>query len=280
MTSGFNISVIVPTFNRRHTIERALRSILSQSFAAYQVIVVDDGSDDDTAAFIQTRFKTVEYIYQKNAGVSSARNRGIKAARGEWIAFLDSDDEWRQKKLETQIKALIAQPDNRFCHTEEIWVRNGIRVNAMKKHAKSGGYIFRQCLPMCVISPSSVLMHRQVIDDIGLFDETLPACEDYDYWLRFCARYSVLYIDEPLLVKYGGHDDQLSRRYWGMDRFRIQALENVIKSGVLGVEDHEAAMAMIARKCRILNRGALKYGNIECLAYCERVKRDLLLQMS
>lgn len=276
MNSEYKISVIVPTFNRRHTIYRALQSVVTQSLAAYQIIVIDDGSDDGTAALIESQFGTVEYVYQKNAGVSSARNRGIEAARGDWIAFLDSDDEWLPKKLETQVNALKAQPDYGLCHTDEIWVRHGTRVNAMKKHAKSGGHIFQKCLPMCVISPSSVLVKRRVFDDIGGFDETLPACEDYDYWLRYCARYPVLYVDEPLLVKYGGHEDQLSRRYWGMDRFRIQALEKLVKSDVLNVDDRAAVLDVISGKCQILHKGALKYDNIELLEYCKRVSDELL----
>jgi len=277
MDSEFKISVIVPTYNREHTLKRALQSVFRQSVAPYEVIVVDDGSDDDTATLIAAQFETVEYLYQQNKGVSSARNRGIDVAKGDWIAFLDSDDEWQPKKLQTQVEALRAEPSYRLCHSDEIWVRNGTRVNAMKKHAKFGGHIFQKCLPMCVISPSSVLVQRQVFEEIGGFDEALPACEDYDYWLRYCARYPVLYVDAPLLVKYGGHEDQLSRRYWGMDRFRVNALEKLLKSGVLSGVNRTAALEMIAGKCQVLNKGALKYDNIELLEYCARIQRDLLL---
>jgi GT2 family glycosyltransferase len=154
-------------------------------------------------------------------------------AKHEWIAFLDSDDEWLPHKLERQCEALERHPQYRFCHTDEIWIRRGRRVNPMKKHAKHRGYIFDQCLPLCVISPSSALIHRDLFDRYGTFDPELPVCEDYDLWLRICAREPVLYVDEALLLKFGGHEDQLSQAYWGMDRFRIRALENLIRSGAL-----------------------------------------------
>ena len=112
----------------------------------------------------------------------------------------------------------------------------------MHKHAKAGGWIYTHCLPLCAISPSAVLIHRSIFDCVGLFNEQLPACEDYDLWLRICARFPVHFIPEPLIIKYGGHDDQLSRRYWGMDRFRIQALEDILASGVLTEEHRQATL--------------------------------------
>ncbi len=101
----------------------------------------------------------------------------------------------------------------RVCHTDEIWIRNGRRVNARKKHGKKGGWIFQHCLPLCAMSPSSIMIHRDVFTALGGFDERLPACEDYDLWLRITARYPVLFTRQPLIEKYGGHDDQLSRKY-------------------------------------------------------------------
>ena len=145
------------------------------------------------------------FIQQSNAGVSSARNVGIKRASGDWIAFLDSDDEWLPEKLETQMNALYKNPEIKICHTNEIWIRNGTRVNPKKKHEKFGGWIFQKCLPLCCISPSSVIIHKSIFKEIGLFDDSLPACEDYDLWLRITARNPVLYIKDSLLRKYGGH---------------------------------------------------------------------------
>ena len=135
-------------------------------------------------------------------------------------------------------------PEARLCHTEEIWIRNGVRVNQMKKHAKSGGWLFQRSLALCCISPSSVLIHRSLFEDYGDFDESLPACEDYDLWLRITARESVAYVEVPQIYKYGGHEDQLSRAFWGMDRFRIQALEACLTGGYLQADDEAAALAL------------------------------------
>ncbi|MES9846080.1 MAG: glycosyltransferase family A protein [Candidatus Sedimenticola sp. PURPLELP] len=257
------ISVVIPTHNRATVLERALASVLTQTHPAMEVIVVDDGSEDRTRELLAQKFPSVRYLHQPNQGVSSARNLGIANARGDWIAFLDSDDEWLPGKLQAQKELLSNHPDIRICHTEEIWIRDGKRVNQMKKHTKQGGVIFRHCLPLCVISPSSVMIHRDVFEQVGVFDESLPACEDYDLWLRICARYPVAFIEQPQINKYGGHDDQLSRRHWGMDRFRLQALEKIIVSGEIQGQDLEAASEMLTRKAAILANGAEKRGKHE-----------------
>jgi len=263
------ISVVVPTFNRGHTLPRALDSILCQRLPATEIIVVDDGSQDGTEDLIRRRYSQVRYLRKPNGGVSSARNRGISAADGDWIAFLDSDDAWLPDKLAAQCAALGEHPNSRLCHTQEIWIRHGRWVNQMNKHAKSGGYIFRACLPRCVISPSAALLHRSLFDELGIFDEALPACEDYDLWLRICATEPVVFVPAPQIRKYGGHADQLSRRYWGMDRFRIRALEKIIGSGWLKAGDHAAACAMLILKTGILAAGARKRGHVERAAYYE-----------
>ena len=210
---------------------------------------------------ISEKFPQVEYFYQQQQGVSTARNLGIRKARGEWLAFLDSDDVWLQDKLAVQIQALQKQPCFRLCHTDEIWIRRGRRVNPMKKHTKYGGAIFHHCLPRCVISPSSVLIHDSVFKRIGGFDETLPVCEDYDLWLRISSRYEVLFIPEQLLVKYGGHEDQLSKKYWGMDRFRIRALTKMLDSGGLSSVHRAAVLMTLLEKLAILLEGARKRNN-------------------
>ena len=269
-----NISVIIPTWNRAAHLANALQSVFAQTLPAAEVIVVDDGSSDDTRRLVRSQFPDARYIYQQNRGVSSARNTGIQAASGDWIALLDSDDHWFPDKLAQQCEQLHARPEYKICHSDEIWIRNGRRVNPGKKHAKYGGHIFRQCLPLCAISPSAVMIQRDLIDEVGLFDERLPACEDYDLWLRICARHPVLYIDTPLITKEGGHSDQLSRHYWGMDRFRIHALENILASGTLESADHAAALATLLEKLAIVTRGAIKHGNHELASrYREKQQR-------
>ena len=270
---SLSISVIIPTYNRAHTLPRALESVLKQNYPIHEIIVVDDGSNDNTAEIIQAHFPTVRSIRQENRGVSVARNKGIQTATGEWIALLDSDDCWSPSKLFSQVEALNAQALAVICHTNEIWIQNGKRRNPMKKHEKKGGQLFYHCLPLCIISPSSVLIKKEVFEEIGYFDETLPACEDYDLWLRVCARYRVLYIDRPLTTKYGGHEDQLSRKYWGMDRFRIQALDKLLKTKGLEEAKRVAARVTLGKKCEILIKGALKHQNKAMKTYGEEVMK-------
>lgn len=257
---GLSVSVVIPTHDRRSLLPRALDSVRAQTSAPGEVVVVDDGSTDGTTEMLLRDFPEVTLLEQEQSGVSAARNRGIEHCTGEWIAFLDSDDEWYPHKLERQHAALGAHPEALICHTDEIWMRRGTRVNPKKKHAKRGGSIFEHCLPLCCISPSSALVHRSVFGEVGLFDASLPACEDYDLWLRITCRYPVLYLDEPLVVKHGGHADQLSRRHWGMDRFRIHALEKILADDVLTPRQRAAARATLAAKIRVYAAGAAKRG--------------------
>ena len=253
-----NISVIIPTFNRRQTLDRAIDSILSQTYQPYEIIVVDDGSTDGTADWLSANYSSLQIIQQSNKGVSSARNTGINSARGDWIALLDSDDEWLPDKLEIQVKLLQNNEELRFCHTNEIWIRNGVRINQMKKHQKYGGNIFKKCLDICRISPSSSLFHTSVIKDVGLFDESLDVCEDYDLWLRITAKYPVLFLDQPLIKKFGGHSDQLSRVLGGIEQYRIRSLEKILTSKSLSGSQFEAAKDMLIHKLQIYAKGLKK----------------------
>ena len=262
-----NVSAVIPTFNRGHCLLRAINSVLAQTTPVDEIIVVDDGSDDKTYDLLvkselldmRGQMPNIRYLYQENKGVSAARNLGIKEAENEYIALLDSDDAWAETKIERQ--ALKLEKKNFSCritHTEEIWLKDGQRINPKKKHKKSGGFIFEKCLPLCCISPSSILLHRTLFNEYGFFDEKLPACEDYDMWLRLCAFEEVLFVEEALTIKYGGHADQLSRAFWGMDRFRVQALEKLINSGKLSKTQRSQALEMLVKKIEILLLGAKK----------------------
>ena len=257
------ISVIIPSYNRAHTLSRALDSVLGQTRPADQIIVVDDASSDGTKALL-LRYPMVETQFlAHNQGVSAARNAGLRQARHEWIALLDSDDEWLPEKLQLQVDAIAHNPEINIFHTNEIWIRNGIRVNAMNKHAKPDGQVYQASLALCCVSPSSILMHRRVLKQCGVFDESLPACEDYDLWLRLFHRYPVRLIDQALLIKYGGHVDQLSQQYWGMDRFRVKALTKMLDAQLLNAEDDRLSRAMLLKKCQVLIEGARKRENTQ-----------------
>jgi len=256
-TAAGAVAVVIPTYERAGLVERALASVAAQTRPPAEVIVVDDGSTDGTAERVARAFPEVTLLTQENLGVSAARNRGIRESKSEWLAFLDSDDEWAPPKLERQVADLAASR-HRIGHCEEIWIRDGQRVNAGERHAKRGGWIYRHCLPLCAISPSAAVIHRSVLDRVGMFDESLPVCEDYDLWLRVTAEFPVRLLDEPLVTKYGGHADQLSRALWGMDRFRVRALEGAWRTLELTLADRIATLETLIAKIEILLSGARK----------------------
>lgn len=316
---SLKVSVIIPSYNRAHTLKSAIDSVLKQTYKNFELLVIDDGSTDGTEKIFDNYFedfvnkelnnyefktsskdfvsllnsknqplnldflKNIKYkIYVycsassledkiiyikllKNHGVSKARNIGIKLSKGELISFLDSDDEWLPDKLEKQVSS-FNNTNFKLCHSDEIWIRNNKQVNQMKKHQKYGGYIYEKCLPLCVISPSAVIINRTVFDSIGYFDESLKICEDYDLWLRICSVYEVNYIDEKLIIKYGGHSDQLSRKTWGNDIFRIYSLIKILKLQreakiKLNKNNLEATRQVLIKKCEILKNGYLKRKN-------------------
>jgi glycosyltransferase involved in cell wall biosynthesis len=256
------ISVIIPTHNRLAMVKEAVESVLAQDVEDLELIIVDDGSTDDTAEeMIRYGGRVKLLLLAENKGVSAARNRGIHEARGKYIAFLDSDDLWVKGKLKIQTAFLDDNPQYPLCYTDEIWIRKGKRVNPMLKHAKYSGWIFEQCLPLCIISPSSAMMRKTLFSKVGLFDEALPVCEDYDFWLRVSSRFPIFFIERKLIVKRGGHPDQLSQRFWGNDRYRVIALEKLLSEPHLGEEERGMVLKEMEKKCRILSQGFMKRGN-------------------
>ena len=255
------VSVIIPTFNRAHRIARAVASVLYQTFTDYEVLVVDDGSEDATSEVLQPFRSRVKCIYHsKNLGVSAARNTGITESHSPLIAFLDSDDYWLPGKLAAQVSFFSEHPEAVACQTEELWIRRGVRVNPMKKHLKPSGEIFEPSLKLCVVSPSAVVVKRTLLEDVGVFDKDFPVCEDYDLWLRISRKYPVWLIPEPLIIKEGGAPDQLSRSIEGMDRYRIRAIARLIKSGCLSERQTQAALKELCLKCRVYGNGCLRRG--------------------
>ena len=258
------VSVIIPTHNRREILTRAVASVRAQTFRGWHLLIVDDGSDDGTDRdWSDPGDSRIRYLRTERRGVSAARNLGIQQARFPWIAFLDSDDTWLPKKLEEQLAALESHPGYLAAHSDEIWIRRGRRVNPRKIHRKYGGWVYRYSLPRCVISPSSILIARDLLDRCGAFDENFPVCEDYELWLRMFARHPICFVDRPLLVKTGGHADQLSRSTWGLDRFRVRAMLKTIESGVLSLQQEAWTAAEIVRKSKILAGGCEKRGRVD-----------------
>ena len=259
----YKISVVIPTLNRINTLQRALDSVINQTYKPAEIIVVDNGSSDGTLKFLREQYPKITILTEKKIGVSSARNKGIKTSINQWIALLDSDDAWHPRKLEIQTSMLdSALKEYNLIHTDEVWFRNNKHINQMKKHKKQGGYIFERCLSLCCISPSSVLFKKNILDKVGLFDESLPVCEDYDMWLKICSSEEVLFAQDKLTYKYGGHKDQLSKSYWGMDRFRIKSIENIIKNFDLTYKQKKQAKKELIKKLKIIINGAFKRNNL------------------
>jgi len=260
------VSVIIPTYNRGWILKETIDSVLVQDFTDFELIVVDDGSTDNTQDILSSYKEDIVVLRQDNKGVSSTRNRGIVSASGQFVAFLDSDDLWLPKKLSIQVDFFNANPDALICQTEEKWLRNGIRVNPKKRHKKLSGSIFEPSLYLCLVSPSAVMIRRSLFEKTGMFDESLTACEDYDMWLRISCRYPVYLIKTPLIIKRGGHADQLSKSS-GLDRYRIQSLKKIIESNLLTDKQAIVALKVLKEKCNIYANGCLKRGREEKALY-------------
>jgi glycosyltransferase involved in cell wall biosynthesis len=274
---SLSVSVIIPTYNRFLFLRDCLESVQAQTCKPDEIIVVDDGSDDDTKDLCERHFPEVQYCFQKNAGVSSARNTGIKRACGEWLAFLDSDDLWDAQKLEKQLATIKDNPAVRLLQTEEIWIRNGRRVNPRRLHRKPAGWIFEPSVERCLVSPSAVMIHRSVFERRGLFDESLAACEDYDFWLRAALHDPIHLVSDALTIKRGGHSDQLSKQ-WGLDRHRVQSLLKILFTETLDDRQKTLLRESVIKRCRILINGFEKRGKIEEALYYKKIINQMSTQ--
>lgn len=270
-------SVIIPTFNRETRIEKTIDSVIDQKFKDFELIVVDDGSTDNTKEILEKYTNKIKYVYQKNQGVSAARNRGISQALGEYIAFLDDDDIWDKNKLLKHFKFIENNPDIQIHQSDETWIRNNKHLNKKKIHKKISGDIFIKSLNLCLVSPSAVVIHKNIFEKYGIFDTDLLACEDYDLWLRISLFEQIGLIDEELLIKYGGHEDQLSSKYWGMDRFRIYSLLKVLKNNNFeNSEQKEIALKeILLSKIDVLIIGSEKRGKKEYLTKLKNLKTKI-----
>jgi len=273
------LSAVVPVYNRAEMLLEALESIRGQTLPPDEIIVVDDGSTDGSALKAAT-CPGVRVAGQRHLGVAAARNRGIALSRGRLIAFLDADDLWDPKKLKIQKGFMDRHPSIPLSHTAEIWVRNGRRVNPGKKYRKRGGDVFRACLETCFIAASTVMARRELFETVGNFDESFPACEDYDLWLRIACRFPVGYIDTPLATRREGHEDQLSHTVPHLEGFRVEALFKLLEKQNLPAAQKEKVLDCLARKARIVISG-LEKKNLtrEAEALAERVEDSFVLSL-
>ncbi|MFA6236345.1 MAG: glycosyltransferase [Bacteriovorax sp.] len=268
------VSVIIPTYNRSNVLTRAISSVQGQSYKHFEIIVVDDGSTDDTHEQLLPLIESgkIKYFAYENQGVSAARNAGVENSVGELIAFLDSDDEWLPHKLQEQIDYFSANPHIKIVYGEELWFRKGKRVNQKLIHKKSGGWIFEACVAQCLIAPSSVMLERELFLQMEGFDESFQVCEDYDLWLKISSLLEIGFIENPVIIKHGGHDDQLSAKYPAMDFWRLKSMHWILKTRNLSHSHKLIVIESMKRRGEILMNGYRKYGNASA---CQKVEEML-----
>ncbi len=257
-------SIIIPTFNRCVFLQNAIKSVLAQTETDFELIIIDDSSTDSTAKMIKSfQDKRLVYIHQQHQGVSSARNNGIDSAKAKHIAFLDSDDCFKPEKLKISKEYIERFPYINIFHTEEIWYRNQKLLNQKKIHKKPDGFIFDNALQLCCIGMSTSVIKKDVFNKIGYFDANMPACEDYDLWLRASIVYPFKLIPFILTIKHGGHADQLSKKYPAMDTLRIYSIDKLLKTANLTDNQKVSAVKQLQEKCLIYINGAKKRKKIE-----------------
>lgn len=267
------ISVIIPTHNRYLLLQNAINSVLNQSYQASEIIVIDDGSSDETYKITKI-FPTIKYFYQHNKGVSSARNLGIKKASHDWIAFLDSDDLWDREKLNLQKNFHLQNTNYQISYTDEKWLFNDKEKNLPKKYQKQSNDVFQKCLSHCFIAASSVMMKKSLFAKVGLFDENLEVCEDYDMWIKIAKSYNFGLINQKLITKNAGHENQLSFKHWGMDIFRLTSLQNIYKNS--SNTQKEMIKQEMIKKLNILIIGYKKHKNAKMQIFYEKKLKNLL----
>ena len=254
------VSVIIPTHDRHALLMEAIDSVRAQTYAPIELIVVDDGSTDGTSEQLSGE-PGVRLLRIDHTGCPGAvRNAGVAIATGDHLAFLDSDDLWMPDKLAAQMELLRGRPEVPIVHCREHWVRGGRTVSQAGQRHRRDGRLFADAVRKCVIGPSTVVLHRAVLREVGGFREDLEIAEDYELWLRVTARFPVAYCDRPLVTKRAGHGDQLSERYGQIERFRIAALAPLVAAHRWAEPERTVARRELARKCLIHAAGARKRG--------------------
>jgi len=215
------VSTIVPTYNYAHFLRDCVNSIIQQTYKDFEIVVIDDGSTDETRAIVESLIESnpgvqIRYIYQNNQGPAAARNHGIREAQGEYIAFCDADDVWAPEKLDKQLDLFEQDPELAMifsdmsqqvedgCYEESYFHKRGINpekfTNVYSKLIERNNFII----------PTTVVLRRKILDDVGIFDERYRVGEDYELWLRIAKKYKIGYIDKPLVIRFS-HEGSISR---------------------------------------------------------------------
>lgn len=275
-----HVTVVIPVKNRASMLLRAVKSVLSQTYQDFDLVVVDDASDQDLSS-VKALVEGEGHRWlrmKENLGPAAARNAGAELASGQWLAFLDSDDVWARDKLECQMAKFAENPEMEISQCEESWLRNGVPVKKNKYQHQPDGWIFETCVERCCISPSCVMLTRRLWQELGGFDTRYPVCEDYELWLRTSLSYPVGLVKSdsgPLVTRHGGHDDQLSFAVEAMDRFRLLAMLELLLKEELTKEQKLLLEKNVSQRASVLEKGALKRGKTtESITYSRAQKRE------
>jgi glycosyltransferase involved in cell wall biosynthesis len=268
------VSVVIPTYDRAHFLDDAIRSVLAQTFDDFELIIVDDGSTDNTREVVNSfEDSRIKYIYQENRGVSAAYNSGILASSSEFIAFLDSDDLWLPQKLELQVKLLDSRPDvalvcsdgyifdNRTNSTlGRFWrgVPFGYRVDPQRASREP---LKEMLFWGCFITESLVMVRREVFNEVGGYDESLRDHVDWDMYVRVCQRFAIETIDTPLAKK-RKHEANLSSNFDLLYKGAEIVLNKAIHSYSLKPDELSILRRRLARTLFRYGRGLVERGRI------------------
>ena len=252
------VSVIIPTYNRAAYLQKALQSVKEQTYQPLEIIVIDDGSTDDTRIMLEGCEVQLRYIYQENKGISGARNTGIRNANGEYVAFLDSDDYWVPEKTAQQVALFKQHPEYGLVASRCASIRLDGSYRERNRPGRSG-WILEDLFKANFIRTSAAMVKKECFENIGLFDEELKECEEYDLWLRIAAQYPMGFIDKSLAVYVdnpeGMSTDSLTGRLYRLKVLEKQYLQNKIPANLYAQR--------IANTCHYIGRHYIKRGEKE-----------------
>jgi glycosyltransferase involved in cell wall biosynthesis len=257
------VSVIIPSYNCGRFVRAAVDSVLAQSFRDLEVLVVDDGSTDNTRQVLAGYGPPVRYLYQANAGVSAARNHGIGESRGQYVAFLDADDMWAPDKLERQLKALNTVPGVGLCYSAHLVVDEAMRPLRVHRSNRRASALEDLLFHGNVVgTPSTTLLYQELLKRVGGFDRELSQCADWDMWVRLARHTEFLYLDEPL-VTYRQHGHNMSRNVPLLESDSLRVLEK-------GFNDPDTQIDLRTRASRALARNWMVLAGCYVHARCYR----------
>ena len=242
------VSVIIPTYNRAKYVTHAIDSVLAQTYPNNEIIVVDDGSTDDTKEALAPYMDRIKYIYQENTGGAAARNTGIKAAKGELIAFLDSDDEWLPAKIEKQIDKFRKLPNSVGVVYSGCYTVSQESKEILCEIPTLKGNVHNYALQRCIISSPTPLIRKLCFKKVGVFDEALPSCQDWDMWIRLSKHYNFDFVPD-ILARFYCHGDQISADL----EAKIEALEILVRKYKAEFREHPSIFYKHLRRLAVLN---------------------------